>query len=337
MAHMIETFTDGSAAFFSNREPAWHKLGTVTDGAQTADDALRLAKLDWTVRKSDMPVGVPVIEDGGVSMLTLDDKFMTYREHPELGTQALGVVGSVYEPFQNSDAFAFLSNVVDESGAIFETAGSLDGGRRVFMTVKMPDHMQIGGSDAVDSYLLAWNSHDGSTPFGVAHTNVRVVCQNTLSWALQGASNRATFRHTATIGGRVHQAREALSLTFKADKLFQEAADRLIATPMPRVEFKNFVTDTLLPVPKDATEKIALNTEVKQSQIISLFDAPTQESIAGTRWAAYNAVTEWESWAMPTRSTDNDGSVRARRTIIQATEGTGGDLSRKAFKHLVNA
>lgn len=340
MSHQIETFEDGTAAFFTNREPAWHRLGTVTDGAQTAQDALELAQLDWEVIKSDDPISVPVITNDGVQNLALDGKFMTYRNHPKTGLEALGVVGNVYWPLQNSEAFAFLNMVADESGAVFETAGSLDGGKRVFMTMKMPETMQIGGEDAVDSYLLAWNSHDGSTPFGVATTKIRVVCQNTLTWALNAKeTNRKTFRHTKTIEGRVQQAREALALSFKSDEVFQHHADALISREMNEREFRTFVSTALLPdlKGKNVTENMVRNLEAKRSSIVGLFNAPTQDNIAGTRWAAYNAVTEYESWLAPTRGGESSSEQRARRDILATTEGNGWDLSRKAMGLLVAA
>ena len=148
MAHNIEQFADGSSAFFSNREVAWHKLGTVTDGAQTAQDALKIAQLDSVVKVSENYISTTV--DG--QTITLPDRYLTYRNHPKTGLSALGVVGNRYTPIQNSEAFEFLNHIADESGAVFETAGSLNNGARVFMSMKMPESMKLaGGQDTVDS------------------------------------------------------------------------------------------------------------------------------------------------------------------------------------------
>jgi phage/plasmid-like protein (TIGR03299 family) len=198
MAHNLETFEDGTTAFFTAREVAWHKLGTVTDNALTAEDALTQAHLNWEVRKSEQPVStiVPVFNsDTETTKIEYSDKFMTYRYHPKnKKAEALGVVGSRYTPVQNSEAFAFLNDLSDESGAVFETAGSIDNGKKVFMSMKMPNDMLIGGVDKIDTYLLAWNTHDGSSSFTVAVTPIRVVCQNTLTMAIKKAENSFSLR-----------------------------------------------------------------------------------------------------------------------------------------------
>jgi hypothetical protein len=74
MASNIETFEDGTSAFFSNREVAWHKLGVVTDNAQTANQALQVAQLDSIVKVSENSVAAEIdgkmIGDGKPGILT---------------------------------------------------------------------------------------------------------------------------------------------------------------------------------------------------------------------------------------------------------------------------
>ncbi|MGH2856159.1 MAG: DUF932 domain-containing protein [Solirubrobacteraceae bacterium] len=80
---------------------------------------------------------------------------------------------------QNVDAFRFVDQLLGSS-LHFETAGSLHGGRRVWVLATLPDHIRVGGDD-VRPYLLLMNSHDGSTSILAATTPVRTVCQNTLN------------------------------------------------------------------------------------------------------------------------------------------------------------
>ena len=208
MAHNLEVFADGTAAFFTNREVAWHRLGTVTDGALTADEALRAAQLDWTVLKSSQTVQVPVLTADGITTLDVPDRYATYRDHPKLGMQALGIVGKQYQVVQNSEAFEFLNHVADESGAVFETAGSMNGGRQVFMSMKMPEGVVLAdGQDTVDMYIMATNSHDGSKAFTAAVTPIRPVCANTVRLALKTARSSWYIRHTQNVQGRIQQAR----------------------------------------------------------------------------------------------------------------------------------
>lgn len=309
MAHQIETFSDGTAAFFTNREPAWHSLGVVTPNALTADEALATAQLDWTVIKE--PVQTTVLTDEGVSTLMLPDKYVTVRQHPKTGVSALGVVGSFYEVVQNSDAFAIANDLFDQGGAHFETAGSLFNGRKVFLTMKMPDTVLVGGEDAVDMYLLITNTHDGTEPVRIAVTPVRAVCQNTVRMALSRAKAVHSLRHTVSVGKRIEEARAALQMTFRYTESFEDIANGLLSTVMTDADFEAFLA-SLMPQPSefDATKRQITAHEQRVDELRALWTAPTQANIAGTRWAAYNTVTEWADWVAPVRGDDDRRAVR---------------------------
>lgn len=317
MAANIETFEDGTSAFFSNREVAWHKLGVVTDGAQTAGQALQVAQLDSLVKVSENPVGAVV--DGKV--ITFPNKFITYREHPKKGTTALGVVGKRYTPIQNSEAFDFLNVLADESGAVFETAGSLGNGERVFMTMKFPESMTLGGNDVVDNYIMAVNSHDGTTAFTVAVTPIRAVCTNTVRLALAKAQSKISLRHTANATQKVQQARDTLNIVWKYQEEFQSEVELLLSEKFSDAEYKRFI-EVLVPEPKgkDISQRQINSVLEVRSDLMGLWKAPTQQNIAGTKWAAYNAVAEYEDWAKPVRSKENKDVVRAERIINGGAE-----------------
>lgn len=331
MAAAVETFEDGTAAFFSNREVPWHRLGTITDGAQTAEDALRLAQLDWRVTKSEDPVQIHVLGDEGVQAVTVADKFMTYREHPKLGLQGLGVVGSQYEVIQNSDAFDFLNHLVDESGAVFETAGSLNGGRQVFMSMRMPNSVVLGdGQDSVDMYLMATTSHDGSRAFTAAVTPIRPVCKNTVDLALSEAESSWYMRHTTNVQGKIAQAREALGLVFAYQDEFEKSVEELVSASFSAKEFESFL-ESLIKEPKNPTDRKERKVEAVRQEIFDLWTADTQANIKNTKWAAYNAVVEWADWFKPVRGKDKDHDlVRAERILMGGVSG----IKQKAYSLL---
>lgn len=336
MAHELEVHEDGTAAFFSARTPGWHRLGITTPDALTAEDAIKTAQLDWTVYKTEDPISAPVMTDEGITLVTHESRFLTYRKHPKTGEyDALGVVGSQYEPIQNADAFAFLNTLTDEAGAVFETAGSLNRGRKVFMSMKMPDSMMIGGQDKVDLYLLAWNTHDGTSAFNVIATPIRVVCQNTLTAGIHSAKSSWSIRHVSTATQQVQQARDTMGLTFKFAAEFQTAMDKMIEATMTEMEFSEFV-DLIVPLTDDMTDRQAANVKDTRSQITAAWDLPTQDGIRGTRWAAYNSVTEWADWFKPVRGDDDD--ARASRILTDlAAAGTGNaplNIKRKAYRVL---
>ena len=318
MGMVPDEFEDGTAAFFTNREPAWHSLGVVTPNALTAEDALKTALLDWKVIKADTPVEtiVPTIDGKSTSKITFPDKFMTYRYHPKTNkADALGVVGNRYTPVQNAEAFSFLNFVADESGAVFETAGSMNNGRKVFMTMKMPEGLQIGGQDAIDLYLMAWNTHDGTSAFNLLVTPIRVVCQNTLTAAINSAKSNYALRHTPGVNGKIQAARDALKLTFKYTEEFEKLAENLISQEMTDKEFAKLVEE-VFPIDEESQRATTI-AETARGTLMGLWKAPTQANIANTKWAAYNAFIEYSDWASPIRGKDVE-TLRAERIISGA-------------------
>ncbi|MER5402622.1 DUF932 domain-containing protein [Streptomyces sp. NPDC002599] len=329
MAHEIEQFTDGTAAFASANTSAWHKLGTVTDGAMTAEEAMRIASLaGWNVRL--LPLTATEITANGTTPVEVAQHFATARTHPRTGrTQALGVVGSDYHPVQNEEHAEFLNLLADESGAHFETAGSLRDGRQVFLTMKMPQTLTIGGNDDVDLYIAASNSHDGGSAFRIIVTPVRVVCANTLRAAIQGARSSFVVRHTAGAKSRIAQARSALGLTFKYAEEFERTAQRMIEAEMALSELKS-VVEELWPVKVDDSPRKKTNQRQRWATISSLFEhAGTQAGIRGTRWAGYNALTEYANHVAPAQGkTDAEkAAARAERVI----SGAANELMERAF------
>lgn len=307
----IETFADGRAAVFSARKKMWHNLGTIATEAQTAEDALRLAHLDWLVTKA--PVFTP---DADGNFVQIPNKFATVRNHPIVGFGALGVVGNIYTPVQNLEAFTMLDAIVDEAGAHFETAGSLHDGKRVFMSMKMPKDILVGGEDALEMYLVAVNSHDGTGAFVIYVTHIRPVCQNTVTAGLKTAQHRFSIRHTTSATQRVQQAREVLELSWAYHDEFEAEMQRLIRTKVTNDKFAELVTD-LFPVKVEGTkqETLANNT---YDTLMALWDAPTQDGIRGTAYGAMHTLIEYVDYFMPVRGKD-----KATKLATRTLDGTG--------------
>lgn len=155
-------------------------------------------------------------------VIEVPGKQATIRTNPFTATpEALGVVGEGYVPIQNEEHCEFLNLLADEGGAVFDTAGSLRGGRQVFVTMRLPRTMKVGGVDDVDVNIAALNSHDGSSAFRVMVTPIRVVCANTQRAVLRRNHGMISIRHTTNAKAAVAQARQALGLTFEYVDAFE--------------------------------------------------------------------------------------------------------------------
>ena len=321
MSHEIETFADGTAAFVSAREDAWHRLGVVTRDCLTAEQVMTTARLGgWNVRT--VPLSATDLTDDGVTSIPVPDHFATVRTHPVTGRpDVLGVVGSGYTVVQNEEHCELLNLLVDEAGAHFETAGSLRGGRETFVTMKLPHTLTLdtghgsGDTDDVELYLAAMSSHDGTAAWRVIVTPVRIVCANTQRMALSTAKATYAIRHTRTARSRIAQAREALGLVWRYCDAFETAAQQMINRTLVLDEFQT-VIDQLW----DGTDDPANNVtppaagirDRRNTTLPGLFsDADTQQVVRGTRWAGLQAITEYLDHHAPAK----DDTVRANRVL----------------------
>jgi phage/plasmid-like protein (TIGR03299 family) len=318
MAHEIDQ-TTGLAAVFVTGQPAWHGLGTVVSEAQTSAEAIGLAGLDWQVEKWPLQT-YGLDRHGAAQVLDVEDQYATVRT--DTGA-VLGVVSGQYRVFQNRDAFDYLDGLVGEKLARYETAGSLRGGRRVWMLAKLPQELRVGRTDdIIEPYLLLANSHDGSLTLRVIPTTVRVVCANTLHLALSKAgSTGVAIRHLESLEDRVQKAREHLGVFVDRIGHFQEEVDALAATPLTDSQTKSYFSEVFdLPAPgrlldrmldsqedrgrfmRELLEAHAERTERQRQadarlleQLVENYHAP-QNSLRGieaTAWAAYNAVSQY--------------------------------------------
>ncbi|BBC69093.1 hypothetical protein MMRN_p0620 (plasmid) [Mycobacterium marinum] len=312
----------------------------------TAAEALQAAHLaGWNVRKMALQVPQePALADTSVitpATLAVPDFYATVRTNPiNRRLDVLGVVGSKYQPVQNEASCDLLDALVDQcGGAHFETAGALRGGRETFVTVKLPSSMVFDGKDGsgdrTDFYLAALNSHDGSSAFRLIVSPVRIVCANTQSAAIASAKASFSIRHTGGARTSIAEARNALKLSWRYIEAFEAEAAALYAAPMDIDEMRSFA-NTLLEVDSAGTAATRRHRRERAIGIVKLWtSSPTITPIAGTRWAAYNAVTEYLDHAVPVRGarTASDASTaRALRTVTAAA-GTG-SLKAQAFRLL---
>lgn len=203
MAHMIEE-VNGVASFAENgrKERAWHELGVVFDGEMTVETALAASHADYTVAKT--PVYYQT-KNGGFA--ANPEFFHIIRED---NGAPLGLVKKSYGVVQNADAFQFVNNLCaggDAAEPFIESAGVLGHGERVFITAKFPERFKCGeilGDDA-EVYAVITTSHDGSGAVTVMLTPVRVVCNNTLQYALGCNYSKFAFRHTVNVKLRMKE------------------------------------------------------------------------------------------------------------------------------------
>lgn len=322
MAHNLEIV--GGKASFASTLKAWHGLGTIVDGAMTSEEAIKLANLDYTV------ITAPLLADvNGVGQFPVPDKFATLRTDTN---KVLGVVGNRYTVVQNKDAFAFFDEIVGGKHAMFETAGVLGQGERIFVSAKMPDVIQIAGTDDISEvYVLLTSSHDGSGSIIAAVTPVRVVCQNTLNAALRSTVSRVCIRHTTSAESRLKEAHKLLGISHKyiteVNEMFNSLAKKKITDEQVIKLVNELFKSKKEQGGEEDVEESTRTKNIREGVLNSYFTGIGQDAILGTAWGAYNGVTHYL------------GHVRKYKTgdarFDSLMDGASAEIQNKAFAELI--
>ncbi len=294
---------------YSDTAPSpWHNLGIELNHPKTAREAIEMAGLDFTVMKKPRELKTGLQQAA----------FATVRTDTDA---VLGFVNERYEPVQNIDAFTFFDTLVAEGKAAYETAGVFGKGERIWILARLPDYIRVHGNDIVNKYLLLTNSHDGSPPVRVILTPIRVVCNNTLTAALQGAGE-VRIHHIPNTVWDLEQTAALLGLSKilyeQLDVLFNDMAARKITHKQLREYVRALVPDN------QEAENTARTGKIRNS-VLQLHDSGRGAQLSrGTVWGAFNSVAEYTDHMM----LGEDSSTRLNSIWF----GRGEQLKLKAFR-----
>lgn len=284
MAANVETM-------FYTREKPWHGLGTMVAEAPNSKDALRLAGLNWKVLQEPVYTENEELIQGYKANVRGSDR------------KVLGVVTDRYKVIQNEEAFAFTDALLGE-GIRYETAGSLQEGRRVWMLARLPREFIIGG-ERISPYMVFSNTHDGSGAVKTALTPIRVVCNNTLNLALRTAKRSWSMIHTGDISGKIEEAKNTLLLADEYMTALGQEFENLRKIKLSEKQVLDYIK-ILLPMEenysllqKRGVEKLRADMKMRY------FDAPDLKDVGNNGYRFVNAVSDFATHSTPRRKTAN--------------------------------
>lgn len=294
MAANVETM-------FYTREKPWHGLGTKVEEAPSSADALRLAGLNWQVIQEPI-----YTDDGGI--------IPGYKANiRDSDRKVLGVVSDRYKIIQNQEAFAFTDALLG-NGVRYETAGSLQEGKRVWILARLPREYIISG-ERISPYLVFSNTHDGSGAVKVALTPIRVVCNNTLNLALQTAKRSWSMIHTGNIKDKIEEAEDTLFMAEEYMDSLGKEFERLRRQKITDGQVREYI-EMLLPIEKDATSMQEKNIlKLREDMKSRYYDAPDLQGVGNNAYRFINAVSDFATHSEPLRRTANYSENLFGRTI----------------------
>lgn len=342
MSHEI-TSTD---AMFSVREMPWHGLGEVLQHNPTREEAQRIAH-PW--EPMEAPLYVSHIGSTGGEQFSILDSHKRICRDDNMAT--LGVVGDTYTPTSNTELHDIAEAIIQgsrvdtgrdphilgaEPEAQYETAGSLRGGKQVWILLRLSEMINVAGDPhgATLPFFALQNSHDGSGAFTGGAGETRIVCANTVrAFNAERHGMRFSFKHTPKIAERIAEARAAVASWRAHTRHWANLMEQLLHVPASTAQRERFV-ELFQPMPAGkATERVTNNVEAAREQLRSILKSVTCEGTENSAYGLFQAGIEWSQHFRTTRArnADEHGLTEERSRMeshFRRSVLTGDDLQR---------
>jgi phage/plasmid-like protein (TIGR03299 family) len=270
---------------FSVLKTPWHGLGRILGDSPSIDEALIAANLLWKVAL--LPLYALQQPNGN----TLPQHIHTHKAVRREDTgEIFTVVSNKYQPLQNDEAFDVFRPLVEDGSITLETAGSLKNGRKVWILAKISEakDAEVRDGDIVKPYVMLSNSHDGTQAVRFGFTPIRVVCNNTLSWATEHADSKLLrVYHRGNLRGNLDLLRQSLDTAKVEFSLRADKYRRLAKSNVNQNDLTKYI-------------RAVLQTEDVTPRENAIMDVLFNGRGIGTRpqdriswWDAYNAINEW--------------------------------------------
>lgn len=280
-------------------QPEWHNLGNV-GGLGTLEEVLAKSGLDYTVGQRP----VRFFDDEG-NLNELDETFVNYITETGKG---LAAVGNKYVPFQNRDAFAFLTEVVGKRDAKFASAFPLRGGRRAVISMELPEGIDIelpeGQTDHINLYLAFFNSHDGKGKAEAKVTPWRPRCANTERMAIKGALVSWGTKHTSHAAERAQEARRELGLTLKYADEFKVQEEKLAAVQVTFDDIDKVIAQIWDATDEESAKRAVTLENNRRDAVYEKFTGYRAE-LGSNAYAAERSLTDYLDHVAPMRARGN--------------------------------
>ena len=295
MAHQIENMA------YIGTIP-WHGLGSRLTEKQPLEVWQREAGMDWKIQESQVHFKADAIGHMG-SIHSFPEQKVLFRSDTKA---PLSVVSQRYQVVQPREVLEFYRDLTERSGYELETAGVLKGGRKLWALARTGQSTALKGNDVVNGYLLLATSCDGTLATTATQTTIRVVCNNTLTIAINGASQAIKVPHSTRFDPRT--VKQQLGITVSQWDDFMYRMRTLAARPVKDHETKAYLRSVLCEVQNDKPEPTGLSNERALNKVMSMYEGHGRgaelESAKGTVWGLLNSVTEYVDHERRARSNE---------------------------------
>ena len=316
MSHLVQTMAYAG-------ETPWHQLGNELPARQPIDVWAQKAGMDWTI--CETPVRYMTEQAGSLgSIMSFDEQKVLYRSDTKA---PLSVVSGRYQVVQPKAVLEFYRDLTEISGFELETAGVLKEGKKFWALARTGKETALKGNDLVKGYLLLATSCDGTLATTATPTTVRVVCNNTLTIALNGASSAIKVPHSTSFDAQ--QVKKQLGIAVSQWDSFMYRMKTLSERKVKSHEAMNYFLKVLCLTDQHVDPAQGLINERALKKVRAMYEGQGHgselASASGTAWGLLNAVTEF---------VDHEKRARSQEyRLDSAWFGQGANLKQRALDH----
>jgi len=270
--------------------------------AKSIEEVLESTGMNWDAESH------PLVTGGGLDVPNFKAMVRSDNSH------VLGVVGSKYQPVQNSLAFGFMDTLVQKHDAEYENVYSLKGGAYVIVQARIHHDFEARRGDRIASYITMLNSFDGTTSFKVYFTPIRLFCTNQLGASWRKKAQSITVRHSVNAKENAEEGFRVLCSAQEYFEQFQEKARVLAQKAVDQKMVDKFLKEVLGEA--ESTQK-----KNQHEKVTELFQHGKGNK-GETMWDLYNGVTEY---------VDHHGTKDDDKRLASALMGHGLNLKDKAW------
>lgn len=316
MAHLIQTMA------YTGETP-WHQLGNQLPAKQSIDVWAKAAGMDWNIVETKVRYLADQIGSLG-SIMSFDDQKVLYRSDTKA---ALSVVSGRYQVVQPKEILEFYRELSEVSGFELETAGVMKNGRKFWALAKTGKEATLKGNDVVKGYILLATSCDGTLATTATPTTIRVVCNNTLAIALNGASSAIKVPHSTSFDPQA--VKKQLGIAVSKFDTFMYSMKTLSERKVKSHEAMNYFLKVLCQTDSNVDPALGLMNERALKKVQALYEGQGHgselDSASGTAWGLLNAVTEY---------VDHEKRARSQEyRMDSAWFGQGASLKQRALDY----
>lgn len=314
MAHLVQQMA------YVGAEP-WHGLGNHLPAKQPIEVWQKEAGMDWQILESPVRFMADTVGSLG-TIHSFPDQKVLYRSDNK---EALSVVSQRYQVVQPREVLEFYRDLTDVSGYELETAGVLKGGKKFWALARTGQSTSLKGNDQVNGYLLLATSCDGTLATSATPTSVRVVCNNTLTIAVNGTTQAIKVPHSTRFDQQA--VKQQLGIAVAQWDGFMYRMRTLAERRVKSHEAMSYFLRVLCDVQPGSTDLSNLANERALKKVQSLYDGngrgAEMDAAKGTAWGLLNAVTEYVDHERRARS--------AEYRMDSAWFGQGGVIKQRAL------